>query len=82
MKTKQTKKKFKSLAKAAYGSLNLNIRKIEVGFAPNEEKSYTVVVISAYPPKCIKVRVSKALMTRLITANKIKNERARNLSCP
>lgn len=82
MKKKQAKKKFKALAKAAYGSLNLHIRIIEVGFAPNEERSHTVVTISAYPPKRIKVRVSKALMARLITINKIKNERARNLSCP
>ena len=80
MKKRQAKKKFKALAKAAYGRLNLHIRKIEVGFAPKEEKPYTVVVISAYPSKRIKVRVSKALMARLITINKIKNGRARNLS--
>ena len=80
MKKRQAKKKFKALAKADYGRLNLHIRKIEVGFAPNEEESYTVVVTSAYPPKRIKVRVSKVLMTRLVTVNKIKNERARSLS--
>lgn len=80
MKTRQVKKKFKALAKAVYGSLNPHIRKIEIDFDPKEEKSHIVVVTSAYPPKRIKVRVSKALMTRLITVNKIKNERARNLS--
>lgn len=80
MKKKQAKKKFKALAKAAYGSLTPHIRKIEVGFAPKEEKTHIVAVTSAYPPKRIKVRVSKALMTRLITVNKIKNGRARSLS--
>lgn len=80
MKTRQVKKKFKALAKAVYGSLNPHIRKIEIDFDPKEEKTHIVAVASAYPQKRIKVRVSKALMTRLITVNKIKNERARNLS--
>ena len=59
MKTRHAKKKFKELAKAVYGSLNPHIRKIEVDFAPKEEKSHIVVVTSAYPPKRIKVRVAK-----------------------
>lgn len=80
MKKRQAKKKFKALAKAAYGSMNPHIRQIEIDFAPKGEKPCTVVTTSAYPPKRTKVRVSKALMTRLITVNKIKNERARNLS--
>ena len=80
MKTRQAKKTFKKLAETAYGSLNPHIRKIELDFAPEREKAFTIVALSAYPPKRVKVRVSKALMTRLITVNKIKNERARNLS--
>lgn len=80
MKKRQAKKKFKKLAKTAYSSPNPHIRKIEIDFAPEGEKAFAIVALSAYLPKRVKVRVSKALMTRLITVNKIKNERARNFS--
>lgn len=80
MNVRKAKKTFKALAKAAYSSQNPHICQIEIDFAPEGEKAFAIVALSAYLPKRVKVRVSKALMTRLITVNKIKNERARNFS--